>query len=52
MVRLRDAVTELAHLPLEELLDAVLERLVDGHPEDDVALVAVRLHPQDLPRPD
>jgi serine phosphatase RsbU (regulator of sigma subunit)/PAS domain-containing protein len=51
MVRLRDAVTELAHLPLEELLDAVLERLVDGHPEDDVALVAVRLHPQDLPRP-
>jgi hypothetical protein len=25
---------------------------VDGHPEDDVALVAVRLHPQGLPRPD
>jgi hypothetical protein len=24
---------------------------VDGHPEDDVALVAVRLHPQDEPRP-
>jgi PAS domain S-box-containing protein len=51
MVRLRDTVMELAHLPLGQLLDEVLERLVDGHPEDDVALVAVRLHPQDRPRP-
>ncbi|SNR71054.1 SpoIIE family protein phosphatase [Blastococcus mobilis] len=51
MVRLRDAVMDVAHLPLEQLLDEVLERLVDGHPEDDVALVAVRLHPQDEPRP-
>jgi hypothetical protein len=25
--------------------------MVDGHPEDDVALVAVRLHPQDRDRP-
>ncbi|MFL6094090.1 MAG: SpoIIE family protein phosphatase [Blastococcus sp.] len=46
MVRLRTAVIELAHLPLEELLDEVLTRLVDGHPDDDVALVAVRLHRQ------
>ena len=38
-------------LPLEELLDTLLERLVDGRPEDDVALVAVRLHRQDEPRP-
>ena len=30
---------------------SVLERLVDGRPEDDVALVAVRLHRQDRPRP-
>jgi serine phosphatase RsbU (regulator of sigma subunit)/PAS domain-containing protein len=51
MVRLREAVVELAHLPLEELLDEVITRLVDGHPEDDVALVAVRLHRQDRPRP-
>jgi hypothetical protein len=48
---LRDAVMELADLPLEEMLDEVLERLVHGRPEDDVALVAVRLHPQDRPRP-
>jgi PAS domain S-box-containing protein len=51
MVRLRDAVIELAELPLDELLDELLERLVHGRPEDDVALVAVRLHPQDRPRP-
>jgi PAS domain-containing protein len=51
MVRLRDTLIELAGLPLEELLDQVLERLVDGHPDDDVALVAVRLHRQGAPRP-
>jgi serine phosphatase RsbU (regulator of sigma subunit)/PAS domain-containing protein len=51
LVRLRDAVIELAGRPLEEMLDEVLERLVHGRPEDDVALVAVRLHPQDHPRP-
>lgn len=46
MVRLRQALIDLADLPLQELLDTLLERLVDGHPEDDVALVAVRLHRQ------
>jgi hypothetical protein len=51
IVRLRDALLELADRPLDQMLDTVLERLVDGHPEDDVALVAVRLHPQDRPRP-
>ena len=51
MVRLREALIELADLPLEELLDELLERLVHGRPEDDVALVAVRLHRQDRPRP-
>ena len=51
LVRLRNAVLELADRPLDELLDELLERLVQGRPEDDVALVAVRLHPQDRPRP-
>jgi PAS domain S-box-containing protein len=51
MVRLRDALIELADRPLAEMLDELLERLVHGRPEDDVALVAVRLHPQDRPRP-
>jgi serine phosphatase RsbU (regulator of sigma subunit)/PAS domain-containing protein len=52
MVRLRDAVMELADLPLEQLLDELIERLVHGRPEDDVAIVAVRLHRQDRPRPE
>jgi serine phosphatase RsbU (regulator of sigma subunit)/PAS domain-containing protein len=51
LVRLRDTLIELADRPLDELLDEVLERLVHGRPEDDVALVAVRLYPQDEPRP-
>ncbi|MGY1795293.1 SpoIIE family protein phosphatase [Geodermatophilus sp. SYSU D00525] len=51
MARLREALRELADQRLDGLLDEVLYRLVDGRPEDDVALVAVRLHPQDRPRP-
>ena len=51
LVRLRDTLVELADRPLEELLDEVIERLVHGRPEDDVAIVAVRLHRQDRPRP-
>ena len=51
LVRLRDTLIELADRPLEELLDEVIERLVHGRPEDDVAIVAVRLHRQDRPRP-
>ncbi|TFV67939.1 UNVERIFIED_ORG: GAF domain-containing protein [Bacillus sp. AZ43] len=49
MVRLRDTLIELADLPLQQMLDELLERLVDGRPDDDVALVAVRLHPQEAP---
>jgi serine phosphatase RsbU (regulator of sigma subunit) len=49
--RLRTALVDLADLPLQQLLDEVLERLVHGRPEDDVAVVAVRLHRQDRPRP-
>ncbi|WP_448613811.1 SpoIIE family protein phosphatase [Modestobacter sp. URMC 112] len=49
--RLRTHLAELAERPLQELCDELLERLVDGRPDDDVALVAVRLHPQDRPRP-
>jgi serine phosphatase RsbU (regulator of sigma subunit) len=51
MERLVAALADLADLPLQEICDRVLERMVEGQPDDDVALVAVRLHPQDLPRP-
>jgi serine phosphatase RsbU (regulator of sigma subunit) len=42
---------EFAGLPLEELCDRVLERLFLPDAEDDVAILAVRLHPQDRLRP-
>ena len=51
--RLRETLAELVPQPLdlEQLCDHVLARLLPDRPEDDVALVAVRLHPQDRPRP-
>ena len=48
---LGDTLVELADRPLGELCDEVLVRLLPDSPEDDVALVAVRLHRQDRPRP-
>jgi serine phosphatase RsbU (regulator of sigma subunit) len=42
--RLRAALTDLAVLPLQQLCDQLLQRLVQGRPADDVALVAIRLH--------
>ncbi|MEJ5945775.1 SpoIIE family protein phosphatase [Pseudokineococcus basanitobsidens] len=51
LVRLRRELADVAHLPLEEMLDALLVRLLPEPGHDDVALLAVRLHPQDEPRP-
>ncbi|MBY3551829.1 SpoIIE family protein phosphatase [Modestobacter lapidis] len=51
MSRLRAAAHELAGLPLDDLCDQLIDRLVEGTPDDDVALVAIRLHRQDRPRP-
>jgi serine phosphatase RsbU (regulator of sigma subunit)/PAS domain-containing protein len=44
--RLRTALTQLADLPLERLCDALVTRLRPEGLQDDVALVAIRLHPQ------
>ena len=49
--RLREALAELADLPLPELCDALLHRLLPPTRDDDVAMVAVRLHRQDGQRP-
>ena len=49
--RLREALGELAALPLAELCDALMRRLLPPTRDDDVAMVAVRLHRQDEPRP-
>ena len=48
---LRKTLTELVDLPLDELCDVLLRRMLPVDAEDDVALVAVRLHLQDAPRP-
>jgi serine phosphatase RsbU (regulator of sigma subunit) len=46
MSRLREAAATLAGRPLDELCDELLDLLVHGRPEDDVALVAIRLVPR------
>ncbi|PRY47701.1 PAS domain S-box-containing protein [Geodermatophilus tzadiensis] len=43
---LRTALVQLADLPLERLCDALVTRLRPEGLQDDVALVAIRLHPQ------
>ncbi|WP_432524200.1 SpoIIE family protein phosphatase [Kineococcus sp. SYSU DK006] len=47
---LRATLEQLHHLPVEELCDALLARL-DGPLGDDVALLVLRAHPEDGPRP-
>jgi serine phosphatase RsbU (regulator of sigma subunit) len=49
--RLQRTLAELAGRELDELCDDLLARMLPADPDDDVALVAVRLHPQDKPRP-
>ncbi|MGR7023087.1 SpoIIE family protein phosphatase [Geodermatophilus sp. URMC 62] len=49
--RLQRELAALAGRDLDEVCDRLLERMLPDNPEDDVALVAVRLHPQDGPRP-
>jgi serine phosphatase RsbU (regulator of sigma subunit) len=50
IARLRAALTEMAAEPLPVLCDRVIERLRPEGLQDDVALVAIRLHPQDPDR--
>ncbi|MGY2064556.1 SpoIIE family protein phosphatase [Blastococcus sp. SYSU DS0619] len=49
--RLQAALADLVGSGLDELCDELLARMLPEAPGDDVALVAVRLHPQDQPRP-
>ncbi|WP_138759322.1 SpoIIE family protein phosphatase [Modestobacter altitudinis] len=51
VARLTTLLGELGGLELDELCDQVLVRMRPHGSEDDVALVAVRLHPEDRPRP-
>ncbi|WP_338104884.1 PP2C family protein-serine/threonine phosphatase [Modestobacter muralis] len=49
--RLRAALGDLGGVPLDELCDTLLARLVPDDRADDVALVALRTYPEDRPRP-
>ena len=53
LTELQRTLAELARADptFDELCDRVLERMLPARPEDDVALVGVRLHRQDRPRP-
>ena len=49
--RLLETVATHRNLKLDDLLDVLIEELVAGAPTDDIALVAIRFHPEDQPRP-
>jgi PAS domain S-box-containing protein len=49
--RLADVLRRHRHLDPDDLLDAVLSDMVGDQPDDDVAVLAVRFHPEDRPRP-
>jgi PAS domain S-box-containing protein len=51
VAQLAELLAELGELPLEELCDELLTRMRPQGSEDDVALVAVRLHWEDRPPP-
>ncbi|WP_336029203.1 SpoIIE family protein phosphatase [Geodermatophilus sp. FMUSA9-8] len=51
LARLRAALTRHANRSLSELPDLLIDDLVEGRSLDDIAIVAIRLHRQDRPRP-
>jgi phosphoserine phosphatase RsbU/P len=46
LARLTGVLAELPDLPLEELCDRLLDRILTGRADDDIALIAVRCHPE------
>ncbi len=51
IARLRQSLGAVGQLPLDRLCDELVQRLVPDDAEDDIALVAVRAHAEDQPRP-
>jgi phosphoserine phosphatase RsbU/P len=47
LARLTDVLSELAGVGVDELCDRLIERIVPGRADDDIALLAVHCHPQD-----
>jgi serine phosphatase RsbU (regulator of sigma subunit) len=46
IARLAAAAADLAELPVDQFCDQLLARLLPDHADDDVALLALRCHPQ------
>ena len=51
LATMREVLRDLGETSLEELCDTLLERMLPVDGADDVAIVAVRAHPEDRPRP-
>jgi phosphoserine phosphatase RsbU/P len=51
ITRLSAHLAEACGLPLEDLCEQLLASVAPGRADDDIALLAVRAHPQDAPRP-
>jgi serine phosphatase RsbU (regulator of sigma subunit) len=51
LAKLTGALGEIFARSLDDLCDEVIARMLPERPEDDVAIAAVRMHPQDQPRP-
>ncbi|GAB3324614.1 SpoIIE family protein phosphatase [Geodermatophilus aquaeductus] len=49
IARLSGELAKLADLPLEQLCDRLLDRIAPGLADDDIALLTVRSHPDDVP---
>jgi phosphoserine phosphatase RsbU/P len=47
LARLTDVLSELAGVGVDELCDRLIERIVPGRADDDIALLAVHCHPED-----
>ena len=51
LAMMREVLRDLGETSLEELCDTLLDRMLPVDGADDVAIVAVRAHPEDRPRP-
>ena len=51
LARLRQALAAIGQVPLDQLCDELVARLVPPAADDDIALVALRTYPEDRPRP-
>jgi PAS domain S-box-containing protein len=51
LAMMREVLRDLGETSLEELCDTLLDRMLPVAGADDVAIVAVRAHPEDRPRP-